>query len=329
MPADAISMPMYRYEHVEALFDGRVELPGVQVRQVSVVTDAFQQLARREVDAAEFGLTYFLRTWDTAERPFLALPLVMNRHFRHASVFVRSNAGIERPEDLNGRRIGEFGLYGHDAGVWPKGILADEHGFDPTTCEWVVGGTNFPLPPFSWIPQPVPPSVRVRHTEGEETLGAMLEDGEIDALISVDVPRAVVAGSTAVRRLFPDYERVEQDWFRRTGIHPPAHVLAISRELADDEELVRAIYGAFVASKDLALERYRQDALKHYATSMFPWLAGLYERDRALLGDDLWPHGVRRNRVALDTYLRYHHEQGLSASLLTTDDIVVPALLDS
>ena len=55
MTAHTISMPMYRYEHVEALFDGRVELPGVQVRGVPAVTDAFQQLARREVDAAEFG----------------------------------------------------------------------------------------------------------------------------------------------------------------------------------------------------------------------------------------------------------------------------------
>ena len=171
--------------------------------------------------------------------------------------------------------------------------------------------------------------MQVRHTEGEQTLGAMLENGEIDALISVDVPRAVLQGSTAVRRLFPDYETVEQDWFHRTGIYPAAHILAIRRELADDEELVRAIYGAFVESNNLALQRFEQEALKHYATSMFPWFAALYDRDRALLGDDLWPHGVRRNRLALDTYLRYHHEQGLSRSLLNTDDIIVPALLTS
>ena len=193
----------------------------------------------------------------------------------------------------------------------------------------MIGGTNFPIPSFTWIPQPVPPSVQVRHTEGEETLGAMLESGEIDALISVDVPRAVLQGSTTVRRLFPDYERVEQDWFRRTGIYPAAHILAIKKELAEDEELMRSIYGAFVESKNLALERFEQEALKHYATSMFPWLAGLYDRDRTLLGDDLWPHGVQRNRLTLDTYLRYHHEQGLSESLLTSDDIIVPALLDS
>ncbi len=329
MDARRLPMAMFRYAHVEALFDGRVELPGVMLQDAPIVTEVFQKLVSGQVDVGEFGLTYFLRTWDTEERPFLALPLVMNRHFRHASVFVNAAAGIEGPDDLNGRRIGEFGLYGHDAGVWPKGILSDEHGFDPATCQWVIGGTNSPLPSFGWIPQPVPANVSVRHTGGGETLAGMLEDGELDALISVDVPRSLLEGSSRVRRLFPDYEAVERDWFRRTGIYPPAHVLAIRRELADDTELVRSIYTAVVAAKDLALDRYEAEALKHHANVMIPWFSQLFDDARALLGEDLWPHGLSANRAGFDTYLRYHYEQGLSAQLLASDDIFVPALLDT
>lgn len=324
-----LAMTMYRYEHVEALFDGRVSIAGVEPQDVPIVTDAFQKLIGGQVDIGELGLSYFSRMWDTPERPFLALPIVMNRHFRHASVFVNTAAGIERPEDLNGKRIGEFGLYGHDAGIWSKGVLSDEHGFDPATCRWVIGGTNFPIPSFAWVPQPLPQGVAIRHTEGDETLGAMLEQGELDALISVDVPRGLLTGSTAIRRLFPDYPAVERDWYRRTGIYPIAHLLTIRKELAEDEDLLRALYAAFGRARDLAVERYDTEALKDHANSMLPWFSRLYGEDRDLLGGQLWPHGMRANRRTIDTFLRYHHEQGLSRTLLTSDDIIAPALLES
>jgi hypothetical protein len=35
------------------------------------------------------------------------------------------------------------------------------------------------------------------------------------------------------------------------------------------------------------------------------------------------------NRTAVDTLLRYHHEQGLSARLRTCEDVFVPELLDT
>lgn len=68
-------------------------------------------------DVAELGLTYFLRTFDLEDAPFVALPIFPNRNFRHSAVFVNTAAGIGKPEDLAGMTIGEFALFGHDAGV--------------------------------------------------------------------------------------------------------------------------------------------------------------------------------------------------------------------
>ena len=45
------------------------------------------------------------------------------------------------------------------------------------------------------------------------------------------------------------------------------------------------------------------------------------------MGDDLWPYGLEPNRKSIDTFLRYHHEQGLSTRRLTSEDIFVPDLL--
>lgn len=227
---------------------------------------------------------------------------------RHSAIFVGTASGIRKPRDLIGRTVGEFALYGHDAGVWPKGILSDEYGVTPDQCRWVIGGTDHPIPPLDWIPQPVPDGVEVRHAAEGQTLGAMLESGEIDALTSVDVPRAVLDGPPMVARLFGNDEAVECDYFRRTGIFPPSHIVAIRRELVERPGLVQAVYRAFTGAKELAAQGYRDHAAKQHMEVMTPWFSQLFAENRRLMSDDWWPCGVGANRTAVDTFLRYHHE---------------------
>lgn len=324
-----LSIGVYSYEHTQALFDGLVTVDGVDAafETAPLVTDIFRRTVEGRYDLAEFGLTYFLRTFDLDDASFLALPIFPNRNFRHSAIFVNTAAGIEKPEDLAGRTVGEFALYGHDAGIWPKGILADEYGVTPEQCRWVIGGTNHPVPALDWIPQPVPDGVQVRHAREDQTLGAMLEAGEIDALISVDVPQALLSGSTKIARLFPDYESVERDYYRRIGIFPPMHIVAIRRELAARPGLARAVYRAFSQAKELTQNKYRDGAAKQHMSLITPWFSELFDQNRRLLGEDWWPYGVSANRKAVDTYLRYHYEQGLSKRRLTCEDIFVSELL--
>lgn len=326
-----LAIGAYRYEHTEALFDGSVTIEGVDAKfdTSPLISDVFYRMVQGDYDVAEFGLSYFLRMWDTKERPFLALPIFPNRNFRHSAIFINTSSGIGRPEDLAGKTVGEFAMYGHDAGVWPKGILSDDFGVKPDSCRWVIGGTDYPIPAFDWIPQPVPAGIDVRHTGEGETLGAMLESGEIDALISVDVPKAILNGSPRVARLFPDYESVERDYYRRTGIFPPMHVVAIRKELTDNTGLVEAVYTAFLEAKNLVEQKYIANASKQHMSVITPWFSSLFSENRRLLGEDWWPYGLEKNRTAIDTFLRYHYEQGLSKSQLTSEDIFVPQLLGS
>ncbi|MFJ8141586.1 4,5-dihydroxyphthalate decarboxylase [Streptomyces sp. NPDC096013] len=321
----------YAYEHTEALLDGRVPIEGVSAtfESAPLVSDIFRRTIEGRYDVSEYGLTYFLRTFDLQDSPFLALPIFPNRNFRHSSVFVNTSAGIEKPQDLAGKTIGEFAMFGHDPGVWMKGIFSDEYGLTPDQSRWVIGGTDHPIPAFDWLPQPVPEGVDVRHTAGDETLGAMLESGEIDALISVDVPQALLNGSTKIARLFPDYETVERDYFRRTGIFPQMHIVAVPREMATETDLLKSIYRAFCKAKEVVQQKYRQGALKQHMGVVTPWFSKHFEENRTLLGEDWWPYGLGANRKAVDTFLRYHYEQGLSKRLLTSEDIFVPALLDT
>lgn len=329
MTEPAIDIAGYRYDTTRALFDGSVAVDGVDATMHTGATlpEIFERMMRRrEFTVAELGLTFYLRMLDTGDCPFIALPVFPNRVFRHSCVFVNVHSGIERPEDLVGRRIGEFGTYGQDSGVWAKGILSDDHGFAPERNEWVIGGLDHPMAPFDFIPHPHPSGVRVTPAPDGTTLNQVIESGEIDALFTANVPRCVLDGSPNVRRLFVDHETVERDYHRRTGIFPIMHAVVVERDFLDAHpEAVRSVYRAFVEAKDARMQQYRHDRLLYEVTTMVPWMNALIERNLSCFDDDWWPYGIADNRHAIDTYLRYHHEQGLSSRRWTIEEIFAPA----
>lgn len=333
MRARPLDIAVMAYDRVQALTNGKVGIDGVAptFHHARIVPEIFERMIRhRAYDVAEMGMTYLLRVLDVEDRPFVALPVFPNRFFRHSAIFINKHAGITRPEDLNGKTIGELALYGHDAGVMPKGILADEFGFKPETCRWVIGGIDFPLPPIDFVQQPHPAEVEVTHAAAGTDLGKMLDRGDIDALISADVPHAVLHGAPRVGRLFEDYVTVEQAYFRRTGIFPIMHTVVVTRTLAEQEPtVVKAVYRAFCQAKDAAMQQLVEGMTFNNYTSMIPWVTSRVQEGRTLLGEDWWPYGIRRNADALDVILRYHWEQGLTKRRYRLEDIFVPYLLDS
>lgn len=327
-----LDIAFWNYDRAQALRDGEVAIDGVDAtfHNGRIVTDVFEAMVRdRAYDVSDLGLSYFLRTMDYADAPFRLLPVPLLHMFRHSAIYINRNAGIARPEDLNGKRIGELALYGHDAGVMPKGMLMDEFGFRPETCRWTVGGIDFPLKPIDWVAKPVPPGVEVQYAGADDDLGEMLAAGDLDALISADAPKCVLEGQPQVGRLFEDYEPVERDYYRRTGIFPIMHMVTVKKELADDAALMRAVYKGFLDAKNVAAEKLRRGMTFMNMTTMIPWLSQLIGENIATLGDDWWPYGIATNRPAIDAFLRYHHEQGLSPRRWTIEDVFVPALLDS
>ena len=58
-------------------------------------------------------------------------------------------------------------------------------------------------------------------------------------------------------------------------------------------------------------------------------MKALLDDHRILFHDDWFLYGVSPSRAAIDTYLRYHHEQGLSPRRWTVDVIVAADLLNT
>lgn len=326
-----LKIAFWNYDRTHALTDGTVKIDGVDASFTSarIVSEIFERMIRqREFDVSELGLTYYLRTLDFDDPPFIAIPIFPNRCFRHSAIYINRSSGIQKPQDLVGKTVGEFAVYGHDAGVWPKGILSDEYGVTPNQCRWVIGGLDWPMAPIDFIPRPHPANIDVTLAPEGKELGGMLEAGEIDALISADVPKCVLNNSPRVARLFPDYESVERDYYQRTGIFPIMHTVVVRKELlAQHPGLAQAIYRGFCDAKDVAMEQYKAGLIFNNMNIMIPWLSQLLNEDRRLLGDDWWMYGVEANRKTIDTFLRYHLEQGLSKRRLTCEDVFVPELL--
>ncbi|MFB9832560.1 hypothetical protein [Actinoallomurus acaciae] len=327
-----LTIGVFRYDTTRALFDGDVTVDGADATFASAGTlpEIFTGLARdHRYDVAEFGMTFYLRSLDEGA-PYVAIPAFPNRVFRHSCVFVNRHSGITGPQDLVGRTIGEFGVYGQDSGVWAKGILMDEYGFRPERNRWLIGGLDRPDAPFDFVSQLRPAGIDIGDVPAGESLGRMLRAGEIDALFTANVPQAVLDGAPEIVRLFPDYEQRERDYHRRTGIFPMMHTIAAPRELLDAHPgLATRVYEAFLRSKDIAADRYRQGRRLYEVQSMVPWTNALVEKNRELFPEDWFAYGISANHAAIDTYLRYHYEQGLSTRRWAVEEIFHPELLDT
>jgi hypothetical protein len=321
------------YDRTRVMVDGSVKIDGVDANYHSyrIVTEVFEAMVReRAFHVAEVGMSYFLRTMDFDDPPFLAIPVFPNRCFRHSAIYINVNSGIRKPEDLAGKTVGEFAMYGHDAGVWPKGILSDDFGLKPEQCRWIIGALDWPLKPIDFVPQPHPAGIDIKTALKGADLGAMLEAGQIDALVSADVPKCFLEKSPKVARLFPDYVATERAYFQRTGVFPIMHTVVVRKELAAEcPDILHAVYKGFCDAKDTVQEQYKKGMIFNNVATMMPWFSKLIDEDLALLGNDWWPYGLAANRKTVESFLRYHFEQGLSKQRLTCEDIFVPALLQT
>jgi hypothetical protein len=328
-----LDIAFWNYDRVQPLTTGAIVIEGVDARfhTARIVTEIFEgMLRRRAYDVSELGLTYLLRTLDSGNADYVALPVFLNRAFRHSAVYVNKRSGIQSPADLAGKRIGELALYGHDSGVMSKGILSDDFGFDPAQARWIVGAIDFPMEPIDFVAHPHPANVEVEWASKDVDLGQLLERGEIDALFSADVPKRVLEGSPNVGRLFEDYVDLERAYFSKTGVFPIMHTVAVRRELSEDRpELIKAFYDAFCQAKETTAKALQFGMTFNNMATMVPWTTDLMQRNTDLLGDDWWPYGIARNRAALEAILRYHHEQGLTSRRFSVEEVFASNLIDT
>ncbi|SDG68182.1 4,5-dihydroxyphthalate decarboxylase [Microbacterium pygmaeum] len=321
-----LTMGAVNYDRFQAIRDGSVRVEGIDLEIVPLEVEEifYRQMKYHEFDVSEMSMSSYLAGIDAGDFPYIALPVFPSRYFRHQSVFVRTDSGIERPEDLIGKRVG-VPEYQITACVWLRGMMADDHGVTPDRVTWFSGGVDSPGR-VEKRPIELPDGVTVTPIGKDETLSQLILDGSLDALFTAHLPAAFLDRPHRVTRLFPDYKAVEKAYFARTGIFPIMHVVVVRRSVLDAHPwIARSLLKAFTA----ALEKAKADLLYRSSLKvMLPWLADHVEETVAAMGTDYWPYGVEENRTVLDTFLRYHHSQGLSRRRREPEEIFAPSTID-
>ena len=317
----------WNYDRTRALMDGSVRPDGIDLNYLNMPVEEtfFRMLRHKEFDVAELSLSSYTVSTFNPQRPFVAIPVFPSRFFRHSCIYVNAKAGIREPKDLIGKRVGNP-EYQMTAPVWIRGILSDHYGVPVDSVTYFTGGEEEPGRSEK-IKLDLPPNIRVERIGPEQTLAQMLLDGEIDALYTARMPSSFLNGGGKVKRLFEDYEQVERNYFKTTGIFPIMHTVAIRRDVYEANRWVaRAMMKAFEESQRRTYEDlYETAALK----VMLPWLTSHVEQVRREMGEDFWPYGFEKNEATLKTFLRYSFEQGLSRRLLAPHELFAPESLEA
>src|SRR5258706_5686422 len=222
------------YDRCRALIDGRVKPEGIDLAITLLKPrELFPRvLDHQAFDVAELSLGSYASLVARDASPFVAIPVPLSKFFRHSCIYIRTGAGIERPQDLKGMRVGTT-QYGATAIVTIKGMLEDEYGVKPQDLRWFVGGLNAPTE-APLIPFDLPADVDLEFLGSGRTLEGMLQRAELDALFSIYLSKLFLEGSSRIARLFPNFRQVEQDYFRRTRIFPIMLTLVIRKNVYRD-----------------------------------------------------------------------------------------------
>lgn len=311
MKSLSLTLAIEETDLTRPLITGAVTSADLTLRWVPTSTEErHDRMVRgQEYDICEFSISQYFTLRERGASGFTALPVFPRRTFGQRFLFCRSSAGIQRAEDLAGKRV-LVSRYQNSLALWLRGYLEHEFGVKPASMRWLRlrdEAFDFEVPPKVDI-RPVPAGVRVQD---------LVVNGEVDAVMIPSVPRAFRDGAPYLKRVFKDVRAVEEEYFRRTADFPIMHLLVIRdsvlREAPWVAERVRRLFEESKA-------RYYEYASEPFRLGQ-PFGSLTREEERVLMGPDPWPSGIEPNERSLRLLAHYAWEQGLTRRCLEVAEL--------
>ena len=315
------------FDRTHALETGEVAPQGIDLIFVGVgARELFRRMARYgEFDVAEMSVSTLAMMISRGDDRLVGLPFFPSRHFRHRQIYVNVDSGIERPEDLVGKRVG-VPDYQMTAALWIRAFLQHDHGVLPDQLEWLYGGLNGAAEFAERLAHEAPPGVSLTPIAPGTTLGEMLDDGRLDAVFASQPPRQFREGSPRIRRLFTDYRRVEREYYERTGFYPIMHTIVLRRDVYEANRWAAvSLFEAFVESRRVGLRALLEPDVPPVT---HPWWHDEIDEVLGLFGGDPFRGGFRNNLPILEAMTRYSGEQGLTVRAVHPRELFAPEVLD-
>jgi 4,5-dihydroxyphthalate decarboxylase len=314
MPQDVeLTLMLADYHRTRPLLNGEVGARGVKLQPRRAETGvACMRPVYEEFDIAEMSLSWYVMA-RSRNLPVIALPIFPLRMQIHPNIFCSPQSGIERPEDLRGKRIG-MDQYRLTVGLWARGILQEYYGVRPEECQWF---TSEPETEDAGFQLPAGVSVTCVNQSTE----AMLLRGELDALIPPNIVPSFRNKDPRIRRVFKDVRATVNDYFRKTRIFPITHTLVVRQELFDKKPwLASSLLETFDEAEKICRKSY-----EYAKRSAFPSAVLIIEEEEKLFGSNPWGHGLTpENRVVLEKFVQYANEQGYIPNRPALSELFAP-----
>jgi 4,5-dihydroxyphthalate decarboxylase len=278
------------------LLNGDVTMEGIHLNlNATPRGEACMLPVYEEFDIAEMSLSLYVMARARGE-PVYALPIFPQRLFIQPYVFVSPQSGVGEPADLKGKRVGAP-LYRLTVALWARGILEEHYGVSPDQVNWI---TQEPEGPEYQVPD------GVSLIQGEVDTEELLLRGEIDALITPNVPKSYRMGDLRIRRLFHDCGSSIMEYFQKTAIFPITHAIVVREEWLQKEPwIVGKLIAAFDQANRLSWQEYEYPKRLSFPTSVL-----MLEEEECAFGKDPWRHGLEANGFVLDKFIEYAAAQG-------------------
>lgn len=323
----------YDYNRVQPLIKGKVQIENCEFtfERSGGIGDMNSNvfMGPQTYDVTEIGLHPFMLSYaNDGFRDYQLLPIFPLRVFRHKSVFIRTDRGINKPADLKGRKIGTPG-YSSSSLTWIRGIFKEEYGLDPKDVTWVTSAADSGAEISGVVSKNenvIPKDIKMISGPPGKDESELLELGEVDALFHALEPKAYLRGDPMIARLFSDYKTVEQNYYSRTSIFPIMHAVAVRKTLLEEHPwLAKSIFDAYSKSKQTD-DLFRLKV--GWAYDSMPWYGNELEETRKVMGQNYYSYGVEANRKTLETFFRYSYEQGLANKQLTIEELFEESTLN-
>ena len=179
------------WDRTLVLIDGTVKPEGIELNWVlQYPGELFRRMIQGEFEAGEMSASFLVTMIARGENNLVGLPLFTSRAFRHGNCFIRTDKGIDKPEDMKGKRVG-VPDYPMTSAVWTRGALHHEYGVTAADMEWFQGGLE--TPGFATRVAPdLPKEIRVTTIPNDRTIMEMFVNGEVDSIMGPVQPRAVL-----------------------------------------------------------------------------------------------------------------------------------------
>ena len=302
----------------QPLINGKVRPEGIELNaSIMGYDELFWRVPNDDnIDVAELSLTGYLWGIQHGKR-WIAIPVIPGWVFScHTETLCNVDAGIDRPEDLKGKRVG-VPEYAVTAIAWIRHALETQHGVRPQDIRWFEERTAeySHYRPQGYAP---PADVPVEIIPKEKRLCDMVIAGELDAVTryfgrpgnatkSHPGDRSYMGlrelgEHPRIKWLYPDRKAAAITYHKEIGFLQPIHCVILKQEIAEAHPWVpMSLYESFAQAARLSPDADLVSAASYPLSR---------QEQIDTIGADFSAVGLEANRAAVTCALELFDRQG-------------------